>query len=374
MELGIYVHIPFCVRKCHYCDFNSGPVNDEMRKRYLQALELEIRNNPWRGSPARTLFLGGGTPSELLTQELASVVQALRESFALANDGEWSIECNPGTVTVESLREMRELGFNRISLGVQSFHDHHLEALGRIHDAADALEAYEWARQAGFDNVNLDLIFALPGQTPAEWKADLGQALRLFPEHLSLYNLTVEPNTEFGHRKTRGELQEIDEETSAVMYERAMDLTAAHGYEHYEISNYAQPGRQCAHNWIYWRNEPYLGFGISAASFMGGMRWSNTGNMNTYLQAAPSGRVPHASEEALRGRDALSEEIMLALRTREGISIPDLSARHGMRVDQLFRETFDFLKAQELLTEHNERVVLTRRGKMLANEVCVRFL
>jgi len=373
-ELGIYLHIPFCSRKCYYCDFNSGPLSQSARRDYLEVLRQEITHSPWRGFQAKTLFLGGGTPSELSVAELGSLVDALRQTFQVKREAEWSIECNPGTVTRAYFVALKQMGFNRMSLGVQTFHDHHLQALGRIHNTAQTREAYRYLREAECDNVNLDLMFGLPNQTFQEWESDLSEALSLSPEHLSLYNLTIEPGTEFGNRYARGELRESDEDLCADMYERAMERTRAAGYDQYEISNYSRPGRQCAHNLIYWHKEPYLGFGVSAASFKDGVRWTNTGNLNEYARTACSGRVTRATEETLEDREALGEEIMLRLRTCEGISLSALSKRYHCDVSALFSGTLQFLSGHDFITQAGDRVQLTRQGKLLANEVCLRFL
>ncbi len=373
-ELGIYLHIPFCIRKCYYCDFNSGPLSQKARSEYLEALIQEITNSPWRGYRAKTVFFGGGTPSELTVAELDTLADTLSRTFQVKQDVEWSIECNPGTVSRAFFEALGQMGFNRVSLGVQSFHDHHLRALGRAHNSADTRAAYRYLREAGCDNVNLDLIFGLPEQTLQEWEADLCEALTLSPEHLSLYNLTIEPGTEFGNRHARGELREVDEDLSADMYELAMERTRAAGYNQYEISNYSRPGRQCAHNLIYWRKEPYLGFGVSTASFMDGLRWTHTGNLREYARTASSGRVSRATEEALEDREALGEEIMLRLRTCEGISLSALSARYHCDVASLFSQTLEFLATHDFIAQAGDRVQLTRQGKLLANEVCLRFL
>ena len=373
-ELGIYLHIPFCSRKCYYCDFNSGPLSQSARRDYLEVLRQEITHSPWRGFQAKTLFLGGGTPSELSVAELGALVDALRQTFQVKREAEWSIECNPGTVTRAYFVALKQMGFNRMSLGVQTFHDHHLQALGRIHNSAQTREAYRYLREAECDNVNLDLMFGLPNQTFQEWESDLSEALSLSPEHLSLYNLTIEPGTEFGNRYARGELRESDEDLCADMYERAMERTRAAGYDQYEISNYSRPGRQCAHNLIYWHKEPYLGFGVSAASFKDGVRWTNTGNLNEYARTACSGRVTRATEETLEDREALGEEIMLRLRTCEGISLSALSKRYHCDVSALFSGTLQFLSGHDFITQAGDRVQLTRQGKLLANEVCLRFL
>ncbi|MFQ5738264.1 MAG: radical SAM family heme chaperone HemW [Acidobacteriota bacterium] len=372
--MGLYLHIPFCVKKCPYCDFISGPVGKAQRHSHLKALKREIRHSSWAGSRVHTVFLGGGTPSELTLTEMAGLVSALRETFALEGTREWTLECNPGTVSLPKLAAIRHLGFNRLSLGVQSFNDGHLRALGRIHDSQEARQAMGWSRQAGFENLNLDLIFALPGQTPAEWRMDLEEALEFGPEHLSLYNLTIEPGTPFATVQACGELRLPEEETAAEMFEMAMDLTAKAGYRHYEISNYARRGYECAHNQIYWRNQPYLGFGLGAASFMDGVRWANTASFSDYALHAGTSRVPRLQEERLEGRRAAGEEVMLRLRTAEGVRLDQLSTRYGLDLSRTFSDSIDFFLVQGLLERQGDRIFLTRRGKLLANPVCAEFL
>ncbi len=376
--LGLYVHIPFCVRKCYYCDFNSGPASDAIRDQYVEALVQEIRRSPWRGQPARTVFFGGGTPSELNTAQLQRITDALQESFTFRPEPElpeWTIECNPGTVTERSLGEMRELGFNRISLGIQSFHDHHLKAIGRIHTAAEAVEAVRAARRAGFRRLNVDLIFCLPGQTLDEWKADLENALALQPEHLSLYNLTIEQGTEFGKWYGQGRLALPDEDLSADMYEWTLDRAASAGFSRYEVSNFALEGEECRHNQIYWRQEPSLGLGISAASYVGGLRWTNTGSMQAYLKSAgQSGLSERASEERLPPLRAAGETIMLALRTRDGVDLAEVGSRYGLDPEREWGATARQLLEDGLLAPAGPRLRLTRRGLLLANAVCGLFL
>lgn len=371
---GLYVHIPFCVRKCHYCDFNSDAADSATRRRYLQSLQRELHLSPWKGATARTLFLGGGTPSELKRRELEALIRTIRDCFRFEPDAEWTMECNPGTVDRKKFSLLRQLGFNRISLGVQSFHDRYLTQLGRSHDSHDALEAIAAARAAGFDNINLDLIFAIPGQSLEEWETDLRQAFALSPTHLSLYNLTIEPGTEFGRRLAKGRLVETDEETSAAMFEAGLDLSSKAGFRQYEISNYSLPGMQCRHNLIYWRNQPYLGFGVSAASYVDGLRWTNAANWERYFHSVEEGRSARMSEERLSGRAALGEEVMLGLRTSEGVSESELERKFGLRLSQEFPDTVQFLKRQRLLEQRGDRLCLTRRGLLVANEVCAEFL
>jgi len=375
MPLALYVHIPFCVRKCYYCDFQSGPASEDIRGQYVETLADEIRRSPWRGQPARTVFFGGGTPSELDTEQLAQITEALHESFDFRDqDDEWTIECNPGTVTDASLADMRAMGFNRISLGVQSFHDHHLKSIGRIHSAAEAVAAVSAARRAGFGRLNLDLIFCLPGQSLEEWRFDVEQALELEPEHLSLYNLTIESETEFGRRHRMGALALPDEDLSADMYEWAIDRMAAAGFAQYEVSNFALAGEECRHNQVYWRQEPFIGFGLSAASYLDGLRWTNTPSMSRYLATAGDGAPQRATEERLPPLSAAGEAIMLGLRTREGADVAAIARVHGLDAERTYGVTIRQLAVDGLLTIDGERVRLTRRGVMLANAVCGMFL
>ncbi len=373
-DLGIYVHIPFCVRKCPYCDFVTGPAGEPDRDAYVAALISELRQSPSRGAQARTAYFGGGTPSELRTEQLEEVLGAIFEVFHLEADAECTVECNPGTVDLAKLKRLRAAGFNRISLGVQSFKDPLLSFLGRIHDAADARQAIGWIREAGFENLTGDLIFGLPGQTLEDWREDLQELLLVRPQHLSLYCLTIEPKTEFGRLKELGRLSEIDEETAAQMFELAMDMTADAGYGQYEISNYALPGSESRHNLIYWRNEPYLGFGLSAASYLDGTRWTNTASRREYVEQATTGTVTRSGEERLEPRRALGEEIMLRLRLSEGFSIVAVSERWGIDAGKLYKRTLLDLQRDGLVEREGDAVRLARRGKLVASSVCAQFL
>jgi oxygen-independent coproporphyrinogen-3 oxidase len=372
--LGLYVHIPFCVKKCPYCDFTSAPADDAERRAYLDSLKIEIGGSSARGVRCRTLYFGGGTPSQLNAGEFTALLDSIRQAFPLTPDFEFSVECNPGTLSTEKLAAMRQCGVTRVSLGVQSFSDRSLGILGRIHTAEEAREAYSLLRRAGFDNLNVDLIFGLPQQTLEDWKRDLRDALGLAPEHLSLYGLIIEPATEFGRLRDLGQLAVADEDLSAEMYEAAMDLTEAAGLRQYEISNFAVPGRECRHNLIYWRNEDYLGFGVSAASSQAGVRWTNTRDRGKYVAQAAAGSLERCAEEKLDAREALGEEMMLRLRLNEGAPFEALRERYGCDISQLFGDEIASLVQAGLLTRTDERLQLTRRGRLLASEVCVKFL
>jgi len=335
--MALYVHIPFCVRKCHYCDFAAGPAPEDIRAQYVEALAGEIRACPQRGARARTLFFGGGTPSELDTAQLGRIVEALHQTFEFSTPGlEATIECNPGTVDESSLAAIRGLGFNRISLGVQSFHDHHLKALGRIHDAAEARAAVRWSRGAGFERLSLDLIFCLPGQTLAEWQKDVEDALALAPEHLSLYNLTIEDQTEFGRRHRLGLLTLPDEDLSADMYEWSMDRLASDGWVQYEVSNFARsPDHQSRHNRKYWDHTPYLGLGPSAHSLAdadasSARRFWNERGTPRWERRLAAGERPIEGQELLGPKELAAEALLLGLRTVAGIDLDGFRARYGI--------------------------------------------
>lgn len=371
--LGIYVHIPFCVRKCYYCDFNAGPASLAVREGYVAALCAEIRAGA-RVASVETVFFGGGTPSELAAEQLERIVAALRESFSIRPDAEWTLEANPGTVTPEHLRAIRSMGFTRISVGIQSFHDQHLKGLGRIHSAAEAVEAFGWAADAGFESRSLDLIFGLPRQTMDEWRRDLDQAIGLRPDHLSVYGLMIEKGTLFGSWQASGQLLLPDEDLSADMYEHAIDRLAEAGFDQYEISSWARPGHRCRHNLRYWRNEAYLGFGVSAASYVDGARRTNLADWREYGKQAVAGRDCVAEEERLEGQSAAGEAVMLALRTRDGADLAALSDTHQVDLARAFAPAIRRMREYGLIEEAEGRLRLTRPGLLVANRVLCEFV
>lgn len=372
-DLGLYVHIPFCVRKCPYCDFVTTPAGAAARAAYVEALCTEIATSPLAGAPVATVFFGGGTPSELEQAHLARIVATLRAYFAIDPTAEWTIECNPGTVGPAHLAAFRELGFTRISIGVQSFHDRHLQRLGRIHSAADAEASVRWAAEAGFESRNVDLMFGLPDQTLAEWQADLARLLELAPEHVSCYQLTIEEGTEFGRQARSGLLIPVDDELAAEMYEAADRMLSAGGYAWYEISNWARPGHRCRHNLRYWENEDCVGFGVSAASYVGGVRWSNVRQIGEYLRRVRSGEPAIGTWERLTGTRAAGEALMLALRTAMGADFAVLAPRYGIGQSHYETRVRKFVELG-LLEREGTRIRLTPRGRLLANLVCAEFL
>jgi len=387
---SVYVHIPFCRAKCAYCDFNSYARQERLIPEYVEALLREATFWAEKGAVGRvdTLYFGGGTPSLLPAAEAARLLVSLRRVFAIAGDAEITFEANPESASPDHLRALRRIGVNRLSLGVQSFDDGELRLLRRIHDAATAEEAFRAARKAGFDAVSLDPIFGLPGQTLAAWQRSLERAVELAPEHLSLYALTLEDGTPLARRVARGECAEPDADAQADMYTWSSDRLASAGYEQYEISNWARPGRRCRHNLTYWRCEPYLGLGAGAHSYLGDWRFANVKSPRRYIaavdrldvaQAADSPGAPAklpqvASAERLGAATALADAMIMGLRLNDGVSPASLERRFGVDVGERYRDEIAYLNDVGLLESVDGCMRLTARGRLLGNEVFQRFL
>jgi oxygen-independent coproporphyrinogen-3 oxidase len=390
-SLALYVHIPFCQAKCPYCDFNSYAGLEAVMAPYVDALiaEIALWREATRDARVTTVFFGGGTPSFLPLGETERVFAALRRSFRLTPDAEITVEANPGSADSASLDGLRRLGFNRLSLGIQSLQNAELRLLGRVHSAAEAREACRAARRAGFENVNLDLIYGLPGQTLAAWQRTLAEAVALRPEHLSLYALTLEEGTPMAADVASGRLPAPDPDLAADMYLWAGETLAAAGYEHYEISNWARPGYRCRHNLVYWRNEPYLGLGAGAHSCLGGFRFAAVRDPREYIREVmatgptPSGgglavslaHLPHL-ESVVQVTDAraMAETVILGLRLAEGVSLAAFRRRFGVGLPSVYGPAVAELTALGLLERSNGRLRLTSKGRLLGNEAFVRFL
>ncbi|MBF6599076.1 MAG: radical SAM family heme chaperone HemW [Dehalococcoidia bacterium] len=384
--IGLYLHIPFCTAKCGYCDFNSYANHEHLIPSYAETLLKEAQL--WRQTvgtrPVATVFFGGGTPSLNPVAEMRTIIDGVRSTFVVSPDAEISLEANPGSLSVDYLRGLREIGFNRISIGVQSFDDEELVALDRIHTAADARAAFASAREARFDNVNLDFIYGLPEQPLAAWRRTLEEALALAPEHLSLYALTVEEGTPLARDIARGRVASPDPDVQAEHYEWTQDRLAAAGYEHYEISNWARPGRRCAHNLIYWRNGEYLGLGAGAHSHLHGVRFSTVLLPNRYAElvdasaagiADGSGPMRQvAGAEQITPELAIADELILGLRLVEGIDRGAFRRRYGRDVRDVYGAIVDEFVGYGLLEETASHLRLTRRGRLLSNELFQRLL
>lgn len=386
MPAGIYVHIPFCRAKCAYCDFVSFAGLESLYEAYVEALCTEAsRVAPrWAHFAFDTLFIGGGTPTVLTVSSLEAIITACRASLHLAEEAEITVEANPGTVSFSSLCDLRRAGVNRLSLGVQSLRDSDLALLGRLHDRQAAIEAYFLAREAGFENINLDFIFGLPGQTVPQWHTMLAEALALRPEHLSLYALTVEEGTPLEKRIRQGEVPAPDEEASAEMYELAEAVLAEAGYAHYEISNWARrtpgdppqglPALACRHNLKYWRNEPYLGLGAAAHSYDGAARYANVSDPAAYIARMRQGQEALAEREVLTREQMMGETMMLGLRLIGGVDFAAFEARFGVPMKRIYAREIEELEREGLLEMDERGIRLTPRGRLLGNRVFAAFL
>jgi putative oxygen-independent coproporphyrinogen III oxidase len=365
---GLYVHVPFCLKKCPYCDFASG-TDLAMVAGWLRAIKQEMGLYRDFAPEFDTLYLGGGTPSLLTAEQLAVLLENLQEHFAFAPDTEITLEANPDDLTVQILKSYRELGINRLSLGVQSFDDRELAFLGRRHDASQALHALAWARDAGFANLGLDLIYGLPGQTVARWQNNLETALSFLPEHLSCYQLTVEAGTPLARRQAEGQFQPHPEEMEREFFLFTSRFLEERGYLHYEISNFARGSRnRSRHNGKYWNHTPYLGLGPAAHSFRDGRRWWNHRFLKDYCQALSAGEAPVADEEVLTPEQARLEALYLGLRTREGVEL-------GLMTNVQRREiVLQELVRAGLAEVKGDRLMPTREGLVVADRLALGFM
>ncbi len=374
---ALYIHIPFCRRKCPYCDFYSEEACEATIQSYPDLLKLHLvwaAEQGWSG-PVDSIYFGGGTPSLLTPEAIAGILQAIKQTLGRTKEAEITIEANPGTVTEQSLSGYRRAGVNRLSLGLQSCNNNHLAHLGRLHNRQEGLNAFHWARSAGFDNISLDLMFALQGQTAAELEDDLRSYLDLAPEHLSCYGLTAEPETPFHQKVSSGEMVLPDEDFYADAFMLIHEHLTTAGYEHYEIANYAREGYACRHNLGYWQRRPYLGIGAGAHSFQPdrwGSRREVPSDLTAYRQALHDRQEPMRLLETFDRESALRETIYLALRTRHGITDTELQQRFGCTLQEAFPEAID-ASAQWLTNDHG-RWALSPSGWLLFDRLILPFL
>lgn len=369
---ALYIHVPFCARKCYYCDFASEPYFPHETEQYLCALkrEAQIYLTSWsHNQEVPSIYIGGGTPTVLAPKELEKLLEIV-SSFPRTADAEWTVEANPGTLSEDKLRLLRVFGVNRLSLGVQSFDDNLLRFLGRIHNSAEARWAWQQARRAGFDNLNLDLIYAVPGQSLLLWRQTLKEVLALDPEHVSTYGLMIEEGTEFARRG----LSPCSEEAYLAQYQEARAVLGGAGFEHYEISNFARPGARCQHNLVYWHNESYLGLGPAATSYLNGERRTNVKNVTSYVRLLKKGCLPTTTREQATPELAQTETVILALRLKEGLSRLRFRHRFGQDVYDVYPEVINRLIRYNLVEMDKNSLRLTPRGLLLANQVAIAFL
>lgn len=391
-ELSLYIHIPFCVRKCGYCDFLSAPADEKARDRYVQALLMEIER--YRGTETadrkiKTLYIGGGTPSTLSVKQLECIMQKIKCTFNFHGDMETSMEMNPGTASKEKCRALYQMGINRLSIGLQSTNDMELKTLGRIHSYEDFINTYTWCREAGFQNINVDLMAALPYQIVESYTTGLRKIIRLAPEHISAYSLILEEGTPFYQKYNSGCYPLPDEEQERLMYRETEQILAQAGYERYEISNYAKKGYACRHNLVYWQGGDYLGLGLGSSSYMDGVRFHNTTDFNTYVN---QGAYVEDREE-LSVQAKMEEFMFLGLRVIAGVSGTEFEKRFGKTMEDVYGDVLRKHEEEGLLQIERkedrkeaaaaepakgktniEKVMLTTKGVDVSNYVFADFL
>lgn len=377
MNLGLYLHFPFCKSKCHYCDFNSYPLkNDYQLSSYVSALykEITMYSQKIKNSTIKTIYLGGGTPTVLSGDLIYNILNFCKNKLKIDNNAEITIEANPGTLDKKKTKRLNEAGIDRISLGVQSFDDYLLKKLGRIHTTQDIIDSYYQARESGFNNINLDIIFALPDQTLNDFQSTMKKAVFLKPDHLSLYNLTIEKGTKFFESFEEGKLNLPTEDEEYDMYSWAINFLEKNDFEHYEISNFARPSKRSIHNQIYWYNQPYLGIGAGAYSFINGYRYMNFKDPARYVKEVKSGKLPIDEGEKLSLRKRMTETIILGLRTKDGVAYQKFKNRFKVKIDEIFNQQICKLTNLGLLRKDNYKIQLTKKGLFLANSVFREFV
>lgn len=370
---ALYIHIPFCIKKCVYCDFNSVVSNTKTIDQYLDAINKEL--NSLKGRYVfNTIYIGGGTPSVLTEAQLGKLLNNVVSCVQASEIKEFTIEANPGTLTSNKVRLLKEYLVTRVSLGIQSFNDKQLNFLGRIHSGNDAINAFNLLRNVGFDNINIDLIFGCPEQSFGDWESDLRTVIELNPKHLSIYALTYEEGTPLRRNWVNGNVKKLDECVELEMYKTAIGYLTDNGYNHYEISNFAKDGYECLHNYIYWRNEGYAGVGAGAFSFVDGLRTSNIRDVYQYIEGINEGRNIKTFTECLQHEHFASETVIMNLRLRQGISDKDFHDRFGYKIYDRFGRLINRLVEDGLISYDNETLKLTDKGLYLADTVMAEFL
>ena len=373
----LYIHVPFCQKKCHYCAFVSKPPENNELLEYPLLLRRELQFHADEAGPLESIYFGGGTPSLLQPEQVARLLAEIADKVLIRKDAEITLEANPGTVDLLSLKAFNDAGVNRISLGVQSFDDNFLTCLGRIHTAEQSRQAFQAARQAGFTSISIDLIHSLPGQSLDQWRTELQQAVALKPEHISIYGLTVEAGTPFARKYPADSPELADEDLSADMLECTDEFLPRYGFEHYEIANYARPGYRSQHNSGYWQRDGYLGLGVAAHSFLRerhGVRFCNPDNLEEYRQGVLSGQLVRVEEQRLTEGEAMAEFMFLGLRLAEGISYRAFEREFGRSLNAVYGTAAADLAKLGLLALRGERLALTQRGMLLSNQVFMEFV
>lgn len=375
-NIGLYIHIPFCKAKCLYCDFNSFTCRDDFVPAYFNALKQEIAlyADILKDYSIKTVFIGGGTPSLVNAHNIYEIIILLRQMLDMDKCSEITIEANPGTLSYEKLTTYKIIGINRLSIGLQAWQNHLLSQLGRIHTIEEFVENFHLARKVGFNNINVDLIFGIPGQTFKDWSSTLEYVGELCPEHLSCYSLKIEEGTVFGTRLESGELIPIDDEIDREMYHETILKLGAISYKHYEISNFSKEGYMCKHNLIYWKGQEYIGVGAGAHSYFKDQRFNNAYSIEEYTDAINKGRIPVENPLAISKEDNICEFMMLGLRLTDGVSAKEFEERFEKNVFEVFGVQIENLSNRKLIEVDNGFIKLTRLGLDLANQVFMEFI
>ena len=374
--LGLYIHIPFCVKKCKYCDFNSFKLNINEKRKYLNSLkrEMELYKENLEDKSIDSIFVGGGTPSILNEEEIRILFRNIKNNFQIKDSAEITMECNPGTLTLNKLKTMKECGVNRLSIGLQAVQNNHLEYIGRVHTYEEFEKNYYQAKEVGFENINVDLMYALPNQSKEDWMESLEKVVKLNPTHISAYSLILEENTELFNMYERHEFELLDEDTDIEMYEYTISYLKSNGYNQYEISNYAKKGFECKHNILYWKCENYVGLGVSASGFLNETRYNNLCELDEYEEIIHSGKKPIEWEEKLSIKDEIEESIFLGLRMNEGIKFKDFYEKYNFNFEEEYKNEIDKLKKMKLIETKDEGMKLTQKGREISNSVFVEFM
>ena len=375
--LGLYVHIPFCAQKCYYCDFNSQKIESNTQKQeYLINLEKEMQmyKEEFKNKEFTSIFIGGGTPSILTSKEIQQLMKNIYKNFNIKEYAEITIESNPGTLNIEKLKTIKEMGINRLSMGLQTTQDDHLKYIGRIHTYEQFEKNYKDAVSLGFKNINVDLMYSLPNQSFEDFKESLDKIISLNPSHISAYSLILEEGTKFNEMYENKEFELPEEEIDIQIYEYTINKLRENGYNQYEISNYAQKNHECKHNIVYWKCKNYLGLGCGASGYISDMRYSNTETINEYNELINQNKKPIENKEILTLEDSIEEFIIMGLRMNEGISLQDFYNRFKVDFKQKYKTVLENMKKQSLLEEKEDRIYFTQKGREISNTVLIEFM
>ncbi|MGR3765093.1 radical SAM family heme chaperone HemW [Rossellomorea sp. NS-SX7] len=373
MAKSAYIHIPFCEHICHYCDFNKVFMQGQPVDEYLELLGREMKQRVNKNNHLDTIFVGGGTPTALSAKQLDKLCREIKDNLPFSQ-GEFTFEANPGDLTEDKLRVLKEHGVNRLSFGVQSFNDELLKGIGRSHKSKDVYSSVEAAQKVGFTNISIDLIYSLPKQTEEDFRDTLTKALELGLPHYSAYSLIVEPKTVFYNLMRKGKLSLPSQEQEAAMYEVLIETMEKYGINQYEISNFAKEGYESKHNLVYWDNNEYYGLGAGAHGYINGVRYSNFGPLKKYMEPISVGDLPTIQEHKVTREEMMEEEMFLGLRKVEGVSKNAFSEKFGCSIESVFQSSLEEMQNRKLLLVDDERVALTKQGRFLGNEVFQSFL